>query len=182
MYPSLHDLLDQVSFHENLVTQQGVICADVEYGAEAYALKALRPARLILGEPKDFGERENRITAALSAIERSTAGIQIRREDAQDLLDNVIGSGQQNFGLITWLNIFPDIRTDQEDFEDFLRKSEKLLCRGGAVILSAVEDSSDRFDLMERVVKKGVSGLTLKIIQPKSLYSSAGAIALIGKK
>jgi hypothetical protein len=165
------------------IVKKGAICADVEYGSEGYALLPFHPKVLVLGEPEGAtAGREKEISAALAVF--SKLPVTIKRSDATDLIDDLYREGVvQNVGLITWLNIFPEIADcGPGTVRHFGTSSEKLLAPSGRVIMSLVEDDESRQKLIDDVIAQGIPGLRLLKLSRLRSAASAGNLILVGEK
>lgn len=161
----------------NLV-RHGAVCADVEYGREAYALLPYHPPVLILGEkPADTIKRIEAIDKALGLF---TKPVIVKRLDAISLVQELSNDSRvPKVGLVTWLRIFPrDISS--HEINTFASVSQKLLVPGGRMILSFNETDNLEVDMFSEMMGYGVDGLKLSVVEPK--FGAAGRLILLGEK
>jgi len=165
------------------LVQKGAICADVEYGQEGYALLPFHPKFLILGEaPSQSTKREKLISGALAAF--SEPPVTVKRTCPQDLLKDLDREGTvHDVGLITWLNIFFEYEdSDGGEFVHFATSSEKLLARGGRVVMSLIENDESRQKMIDTVIRQGIPGLRLSKLVGLRGATDTGNLILIGEK
>jgi hypothetical protein len=162
---------------KNLV-HHGAICADVEFGREAYALIPYEPSVLIVGEmPAVTVSREKAIASALN---RFTNPVIVKRLDAMSLVQTLNTDGRiPPVGLITWLRMYPE-DASAYGIEQFIHASKDLLIPKGRIIVSFTEGDDSQLDMFSFVMQKGVDGVTFSVIEPE--YGAAGKLILLAEK
>lgn len=157
------------------------LCIDVEYGAEIDALGAQYPD-MVATEPMVYDASDYRneevVTATLAKIGK---GVTVIREHAGPAMRSL--PPERRFGLVTWLEIFPDSFRDQEYFLSVAAMAVQRLNDGGVMIASAVEDdrgAKDLFAEAARLIPEKVPATTAKYIEtdPRGI----GSIFIVARK
>jgi len=149
----LQEIFRKVGFDPGLITTNGAISFDVDFGNEIEALKRFHPKKLIVtesSEPYTWERpgRESINSGKKLVIETLGKGMNFEYRDRElyEALYALESRGTSDYGLITWLNIWPmainpDIGTIPRSItvEDFIIKTSKFINPKGLILLSAQE-------------------------------------------
>ena len=157
------------------------LCLDVEAGTEISVFKPKHP-NMVATEPKiynPFGFRdEDVIRAALAEIGE---GITVIRNWAEPAMKSL--PPEREFGLVTWLRIFPDSFRNQEYFLSVMAAAMPHLAEVGVMIASVVEEDMETRDVFAeaaRLIPKEIPGMMAKLIELSPMAS--GSLFIVAGK
>lgn len=130
----------------------------------------------IVYDPSGY-RNEMVVTAVLAKIGE---GITVIREHARPAIKSL---PEKRFGLVTWLEIFPDSFRDQEYFLSVAAMAVQHLNDGGVMIASAVEEDNETKDIfaeVARLIPEKDPATTAKYIEttPRGI----GSIFIVARK
>ena len=160
----LQEILNKLEFDPGLIATNGAISFDIYFGNEIEAINRFHPKKFIVSEdpqPTEWERRANGDIASYKDLVIQTLGKGINFEYVDKSLKGAIStlenSGTHDYGLVTWLNIWP-VGVDSEVITDFIIKTSKFLASNGLILISDQGDPSGR-------VKKIVADLSNRGIQ-----------------
>ena len=172
----LQKVLRRVEFDSGLITTNGAISFDVHFGNEIEALKRFRPKRLVVTENSEPNEWERLAHGDIASCKKlviETLGKGMDFEySARDLHHALVVlevRKTNDYGLITWLNIWPmainpDIGTIPRSItvEDFIIKTSKFINPKGLILLSAQEGDNSVENAFLDISNRGIEGYKLE--------------------
>lgn len=175
----LQEIFRRVGFNPRLITTNGAIACDVYFGNEIVALRSFQPNRLIVTENPQPTDWEKKVEGDISSSKKfviETLGKGINFEYIDKSLKGAIStlenSGTHDYGLVTWLNIWP-VGVDSEEITDFIIKTSKFLASNGLILISDQGDPSGRVKkIFADISNRGIQGY--KIEDFTSLMNNRG--------
>jgi hypothetical protein len=174
----LQEIFRKVEFDPGLITTNGAILFDVDFGNEIEALKRFRPRRLIATESSEpyvwerqGGESWN--SGKKLVIETLGKGMDFEYSDRElyHALSVLLEDDRKtnDYGLVTWLNIWPPAISDDPGIvpraitvEDFIIKTSKFIHPNGLILLSAQEWDSRVEKALLDISNRGIEGHKLE--------------------
>lgn len=172
----LQKVLRRVEFDSGLITTNGAILFDVDFGNEIEALKRFHPKKLIVTESSkpytwERPGRESINSGKKLVIETLGKGMNFEYRDRElyEALYALESRGTSDYGLITWLNIWP-MAIDPDPgaiprsvtVEDFIIKTSPFINSKGLILLSAQEEDRSVENAFLDMSNRGMEGHKLQ--------------------
>jgi len=172
----LQEIFRRVGFDPGLITTNGAISFEVDFGNEIEALKRFHPKRLIVTESSEpyVWERKRSESVNLGkklVIETLGKEMNCIYKD-RELYEAIWGLEAQetnDYGLITRLNIWPLAISDDPGIiprsvtvEDFIIKTSKFIHPKGLILLSAQEGDNSVEKALLDISNRGIEGHKLE--------------------
>jgi hypothetical protein len=173
----LQEIFRKIGFDSGLISTNGAVLFDVDFGNEIEALKRFHPKKMIVTESSEPYAWERRGSESINSgkklvIETLGKGMNFEYSDrelyhALHVLEEVRKTS--DYGLITWLNIWPLAISDDPGIipraitvEDFIIKTSKLINPKGLILLSAQEGNNSVEKALLDISNRGIEGHKLE--------------------
>lgn len=180
---SLDELFSQGEIDLSLVAKKGVFCCDVGMGLEIPTFAPFMPNKFVVAEPNDQHSERHEINEALELMATKFPYVTILRESRTEAFTRY-AKDTGKFGLVTWLNIFPE-KLSYGNTVQFFESADKVLLPGGVAVMSIDRgDDLESFGTsMYTSAYRTLRKLNYRIVDILPPYpTSAGGLFMIGVK